>query len=135
MIGLSLWMALPAFQWCSTTSLCRAGMGVECESASNDFAMSPCPLDGECPVSGSGDSGLWCVGPHADGLTPREIIAPPLDVAMPFEASADPAPPAPLISRIRPESRAGLCPGVNAPHAPPLTRAPPLAPLDLAKLS
>ena len=133
-LGLSLWMAFPAFQWCSASSICRAAMGMTCEVAStDDFAMSACPLEEECQLSGTSDAGLWCIGPHADGVTPRATDATPIAVALPFVEPIERASITPPFTRIRPDTRAGLCPGVIAAHAPPLTRAPPLAALVLAQ--
>ena len=135
-VGLSLWMALPAFQWCSASSMCRAAMGMTCDVAStDDSATSACPLEEQCPLSPSSDPGLWCIGPHADGLTPRPIDAPPFAVVLPFDGPIETVPLPPPSTRIPPETRAGLCPGLIAAHAPPQTRAPPLASLVLANFA
>ena len=135
-VGLSLWMGLPAFQWCSASSICRAAMGMACDVASSDdSATSACPLEDECPLSTPDDSGLWCVGPRADGLTPRPLDVTPAAIVLPFAGPIDTAPVPPPFTRIRPHARSGLCPGVIAAHAPPLTRAPPLVKVVLAKLA
>ncbi|TMQ69765.1 MAG: hypothetical protein E6K80_10640 [Candidatus Eisenbacteria bacterium] len=60
-------------------------------------------------------------------MAPRTIVAPfrgtPIFFAATIELN-DAHPPVPARDRA---PRAGLCPGLNSPHAPPLTRAPPLA--------
>jgi len=125
-LGLCLWMAFPAFQWCAADSLCRAAMGIPCENAATNAGSEACPFEA-CPLAGSSDSGLWCVGPHAEGLTPRDVLAPPPILALPFEEPLTLVLPEPSPNRIPPLVRSRLCPGRLAPHAPPLTRAPPLA--------
>jgi hypothetical protein len=136
LIGLSLWMALPAFQWCSIdweTCRLRLAQAAACEAARPaDEAgcdLGRCPLARDCDPSPSPRSSrAWCVGAHPDGVVPREMAPPPPDassLAILGDAPARPA--APPAARAEAVERAGLCHGIVAAHAPPLTRAPPLA--------
>lgn len=136
LLGLCLWMAMPAFQWCSMNEAsCRAAMGMPCEAMStNGGGGSTCPLEGECPLRPPSDgSRIWCVGPSTDGVTPKEIAAPFPDAPLPFAVLVDPGvQPSPPSRAELPAERSGLCSGLTASHAPPLTRAPPLLQLHFA---
>jgi hypothetical protein len=131
--GLALWMAMPAFQWCSVDwEKCRAAIVMTCEAAAHSDAepmceATGCPLARDCDGRPSpGPARVWCVGAPADGVAPREIFSPLPDAPAVTAPITDPAPPAPRSTRERVVERPGLCPAILAAHAPPLTRAPPL---------
>jgi hypothetical protein len=140
-LAAAAWAALPAIEWCPFTWLeCVESAGATCGSAASGVACEiPCARTSDCNAGAScaipcdptpdplpiGDR-AWCVHPALEAIAVRATDA-PLPAVLPGLLPAPIEDPAPAVAALAASDRALLPPVLIAPHAPPLSRAPPRA--------
>ena len=140
-LGLALWAGLPSLEWCPFSwdacgKSCEVedaapacAMAVACGTRVADACGAKAPLLPCDPVPDAVPFGdrAWCIHPPIEGVPVRGIElasfhAEPI-LAVIVEAPRLPPPAGAVRERLE---RRTTCPALNAPHAPPQSRAPPL---------